>query len=403
MGNLPFVKNTQFADVITAIASKTKSLNQSRVVIVATTAAGYAAKDCDYLCTGENDQVVINAAITANQGKRIALLDGTYVLGGAVTVSGNGTVLEGQGAATIITPSNVSGTSIISIYNTGCKLKNLDIVIDDLNNSITNQYISIQGGNASEKPVVENVAITSNIDLSITTPPQYAITSNTNTNGVVLKNLTLTGNFARGIHFSNSSNIFIENLKINIQGGVGVLLYNDANTQTINSEITVVSNETAHAEAIWAQSGSNHSIINTKLNATSTVETAPARCFRSENSSGTNVSNCEFTAVNNAPAASVVTAGFYNYNNAANYKAILQNNKFNILPTGDTGNASAIVLAGSCSGVISMNDFFATKDAGGHELQTTEANIPVILPGSLTSYGTTPNGKIIAGINLTSY
>ena len=68
---------------------------------VGTSAAGWTAADCDYLCDGTDDQVEIQAAINAvgNYGE-IVLLSGSYHLSGPVLLSGNDISLRGNGPST---------------------------------------------------------------------------------------------------------------------------------------------------------------------------------------------------------------------------------------------------------------------------------------------------------------
>ncbi len=70
--------------------------------VVGTSAAGWTADDCDYLCDGAADQVEINAAIQALPagGGQVVILDGTYTLTGAISVNKDGVTLSGTGYAT---------------------------------------------------------------------------------------------------------------------------------------------------------------------------------------------------------------------------------------------------------------------------------------------------------------
>ena len=58
-------------------------------LVVGTSAAGWSAADCDYLCDGTDDQVEIQAAIDAlgGAGGEIVILNGTYRLTGPITTT----------------------------------------------------------------------------------------------------------------------------------------------------------------------------------------------------------------------------------------------------------------------------------------------------------------------------
>lgn len=65
-------------------------------VVVGTSASGWTANDCDYLCDGTDDQVEINLAIAAAEVGQVLLLPGTYNIGSQIVI-GNDTSLCGAG------------------------------------------------------------------------------------------------------------------------------------------------------------------------------------------------------------------------------------------------------------------------------------------------------------------
>lgn len=71
---------------------------------VGTSAAGWTADDCDYLCDGTDDQVEINAAIQALpiKGGEIVILDGTYNITATIAMNKNNVKLSGNGDATVL-------------------------------------------------------------------------------------------------------------------------------------------------------------------------------------------------------------------------------------------------------------------------------------------------------------
>ena len=70
--------------------------------VVGTSAAGWTAADCDYLCDGTDDQTEINAAITAlpATGGEILILDGTYNITAKIDITKNNVSIRGNGNAT---------------------------------------------------------------------------------------------------------------------------------------------------------------------------------------------------------------------------------------------------------------------------------------------------------------
>ena len=87
---------------------------------VGTSAAGWTASDCDYLCDGTDDQVEINAAIQAlpTTGGEVVVLDGTYNITAAISVDKDNVKLSGNGAATVLKRMwNNSGSRYDGIVN----------------------------------------------------------------------------------------------------------------------------------------------------------------------------------------------------------------------------------------------------------------------------------------------
>lgn len=72
--------------------------------VVGTSASGWTADDCDYLCDGTADEVEINAAINAlpSTGGEVILLDGTYTIAAQIKVGVANVTLRGNGNGTTI-------------------------------------------------------------------------------------------------------------------------------------------------------------------------------------------------------------------------------------------------------------------------------------------------------------
>lgn len=105
-----------------------KSIGKPMVkFVVGTTTNGHTADDCDYLCSGTNDQVVINSALAAlpSTGGTVYILDGTYNTSGNIVFSKAGTVLAGAGATTINLGSENSAGYQIEIAKNNCTVRDL--------------------------------------------------------------------------------------------------------------------------------------------------------------------------------------------------------------------------------------------------------------------------------------
>lgn len=104
-------------------------------IVIGTSSAGWTQGDCDYLCDGENDEVEINAAISALtertiQGAvssgEILLLNGVYKLSGNITVNKQGVTIRGVGPSTILVRNDFyEAFRIISDF---CSVRDLAIL-----------------------------------------------------------------------------------------------------------------------------------------------------------------------------------------------------------------------------------------------------------------------------------
>ena len=103
--------------------------------VVGSSTAGYTNEDVDFLCTGTDDQIVINAAIDAlpDGGGKIKLLDGTYTLTGGIQLNKADVKLSGNGESTKICrqyfeTENYKGMVQVDAVN--CTVENLQLVDD---------------------------------------------------------------------------------------------------------------------------------------------------------------------------------------------------------------------------------------------------------------------------------
>jgi len=93
--------------------------------VAASNSSAQNKQGADYLCTGTNDEVQIQAAINAlpATGGKVILEAGTYTLGAGLVIASNAIILEGEGNGTLIqfsgannAPCLSSGSSTIPHY-----------------------------------------------------------------------------------------------------------------------------------------------------------------------------------------------------------------------------------------------------------------------------------------------
>jgi hypothetical protein len=135
-----------------ALAAAVDTITRSATIVIAASDSSAKSKaQADYVCTGTNDHITINAAIAtlpttgnvtipgasevleANQGGKILLLEGSFQTAGAIDVSGRSNVtIEGVGPATVIYNTATDGSHAIQAINADVKnrivIKNLTVV-----------------------------------------------------------------------------------------------------------------------------------------------------------------------------------------------------------------------------------------------------------------------------------
>lgn len=112
--------------------------------VIGTSAAGHSASDVDYLCDGVNDEVQINAAITAlpSEGGIVQLLAGTYQIQGAILINKNKVTLVGEGTNTILNRNFVGETITLSARN--CMINQFSLQNDE-NLTLTDCTVHLTG------------------------------------------------------------------------------------------------------------------------------------------------------------------------------------------------------------------------------------------------------------------
>lgn len=118
---------TSVAAIVFGFLRGTRIARTSRLT-VGTSANGWTAKDCDYLCDGTADEAEINAAIAAlpATGGEIVLLDGSYHITAPIDLNKVNTTLSGNGESTKLYQEAESG-AIITATAAGCTVRGLNL------------------------------------------------------------------------------------------------------------------------------------------------------------------------------------------------------------------------------------------------------------------------------------
>ena len=125
INNIHAAKQIADAAKSTADAAKDAAASAGKrpvTLIVGATQSGHTAAEVDFLCTGTDDHVQINAAIAAlpASGGKIVIREGTYNIAAQITLNRANVTIEGMGSSTVLLRQfagnviNVSQSSRIS-------------------------------------------------------------------------------------------------------------------------------------------------------------------------------------------------------------------------------------------------------------------------------------------------
>jgi len=136
---------------------------------VGTSTSGWTADQVDYLCDGTDDQVEINAAITAlpSTGGEVVILDGVYNISAQIKINKGNTKLSGNYGSTILTrmynnyPPTYYSYGLILITERNCCVQFL--TVDGNSDAFTGTYndgieVSVDGWNSK---VINNILLNS--------------------------------------------------------------------------------------------------------------------------------------------------------------------------------------------------------------------------------------------------
>ena len=256
--------------------------------VVGTSAAGWTAADCDYLCDGTDDQTEINAAITAlpATGGEILILDGTYNITAKIDITKNNVSIRGNGNATILKrmfPSAVAEGVITLTSRSGCKIANLQIdgskasYANHTNNSsiyLTDSSNNIIIGITCNNSAAYGICLSGSSDSTITGNICYENGSS----GICLtgsSNNTIPGNICygnlSGVCLSSSSNSTITgNTCVR---GTGLAADYSGMQHTIQlagtaNNYNLISNNNCMGKAVTIAGGTGNTVVNNKFDET---------------------------------------------------------------------------------------------------------------------------------------
>jgi len=192
---------------------------RSATIVVAASNSNDKAQ-ADYVCDGNSDQDEINSALNAlpENGGKVYLAEGTYIVSGAITIGKSNVTLLGAGASTVIKIKDSHNASINVIYasgKSGLLIQNLRI-----DGNKANQTSGTMHGIYFSS--VENSKI---VDCWLEDLRSIGIALSSSSNNTVTSN-TCQGNGSYGIWLGSSSNNTVTGN--NCQGNIlhGIYLFN---------------------------------------------------------------------------------------------------------------------------------------------------------------------------------
>ncbi|MNW34043.1 Pectate lyase superfamily protein [compost metagenome] len=111
-----------------------ESLGRAATVVVAASNSSDKTKSsADYVCTGTDDQITINNAISELpvEGGKVLLMEGAYTVSNGI-MQPNGVTLEGMGMSTIIRLRDLQSTNVSIIQNADTLNGNINIEVRNL-------------------------------------------------------------------------------------------------------------------------------------------------------------------------------------------------------------------------------------------------------------------------------
>ena len=241
----------------TAVWSNDNNTRAARKV-VGTSANGWTARDCDYLCDGTADQEEINAAINAlpSTGGEVILLDGTYNISAKIDVSKSNVTLRGSGQATKLVRA-FDGDEILYLAGGYCTIE--DINIDGKSGTYTstdNRGIYFLTGNN----LLKGLIVRNNAGYGICAAANYnkviGCTVSASRTGIRVDgdNCIVSGNIVHentqyGIDVNGNHNVVDGNVS-RLNASANFYMYSSTYNTVCNNDFSVVSGESVTPKAI---------------------------------------------------------------------------------------------------------------------------------------------------------
>lgn len=217
--------------------------------VIGTSAAGWTAEDCDYLCDGTADDVEIKAAISAlpSRGGEILLLDGTYNISSSIAISKANVTLRGSGASTVLTRkfNGTSSNGVIGCSAASCRI--CDLTIDGNKSAYTS---------GNNRGVYASMSA-ANIKIDhITVKNAYTGIALSGMTGGSISDCIVQTTSAHGIYISGASSVVLDGNTISGNGGNGITVESTEGIQIRDNNISVILDS-----GIYVDSASKRGVI----------------------------------------------------------------------------------------------------------------------------------------------
>ena len=217
--------------------------------VIGTSAAGWTAEDCNYLCDGMADDVEIKAAISAlpSGGGEILLLDGTYNISSSINISKANVTIRGSGASTVLTRkfNGTSSNGVIGCSAASCRI--CDLTIDGNKSAYTSgnnrgAYASMSAANIKIDHITVKNAYTGIVLSGMT--------------GGSISDCIVQTTSAHGIYISGASSVVLDGNTISGNGGNGITVESTEGIQIRDNNISVIVDS-----GIYVDSASKRGVI----------------------------------------------------------------------------------------------------------------------------------------------
>jgi hypothetical protein len=244
----------QVKTVADAVATKKNPVT----LVIGNTAAGHTASDVHYLCTGTNDQLVINNAINAlpEWGGEILIREGKYNLGGQININKDNVTIRGMGAATVLN-CTAYVSDVLYITRSYCKITRLKIT--NATGGYSSCGVRTALASSSNNTINENIFGLSSDMSDQKTYAIYLSNGNNTVKGNIFNNAE-TGDESHscGVYIANGSNNVISRNKFNNKGALysyGIYLDTGSNGNDITGNR--FNNEGNYNYGVYVVSGAN--------------------------------------------------------------------------------------------------------------------------------------------------